>query len=171
MEVVKIVGVAVLAAIGYGIVHDQVTAHLCVQYFTIAHPPVFATLSPFWLAIGWGIIATWWLGLALGLALALAARLGARPKLGLAELLPSVAMLLAVMAGSAAAAGLVGIIVAGQGIIALPPALVGAIAPDHKPACVAALLAHETSYAVALLGGLLVVGVAWYRRGAKVRVP
>jgi hypothetical protein len=171
MEIVKIVAAAVLAAIGYGILHDQATAHLCVEYFTIAHPPVFATLSPFWLAVGWGIIATWWLGLALGVLLALAARSGARPKFGLAELLPSIVLLVAVMAVSAASIGLAGYTIAGQGMIALPPELKGALAADHQAACMAAWMAHGTSYAMALLGGLFVVGVAWYRRGLVARPP
>ena len=39
-EAIRIALFATLAAIVYGIVHDQVTAHLCVEYFTIAHPPV-----------------------------------------------------------------------------------------------------------------------------------
>ena len=80
MEALKIVLFATLAAVCYGILHDQVTAHLCVEYFTIAHPPVFPTESPFWLAIGWGIIATWWVGLPLGVLLAVAARFGAKPE-------------------------------------------------------------------------------------------
>ena len=80
MEALKIVLFATLAAVCYGILHDQVTAHLCVEYFTIAHPPVFPTESPFWLAIGWGIIATWWVGLRLGVLLAVAARFGAKPE-------------------------------------------------------------------------------------------
>jgi hypothetical protein len=58
METLKIVGFAALAAIVYGIGHDQVTAHLCVEYFTIGHPPIFPTASPFLLALGWGVIAT-----------------------------------------------------------------------------------------------------------------
>jgi hypothetical protein len=171
MEIVKIVAVAVFAAIAYGITHDQATAHLCVEYFTIAHPPVFATLSPFWLAVGWGIIATWWLGLALGVLLALAARFGARTKFGLAELLPSIVLLAAVTAASAASIGLAGYTIAGQGVIALPPELTGALAADHQAACMAAWMAHGTSYAVALLGGLFIVGLAWYRRGLAPRAP
>jgi hypothetical protein len=171
MEIVKIVAVAVVAAIAYGIARDQATAHLCVEYFTIAHPPVFATLSPFWLAVGWGIIATWWLGLALGVLLALAARFGARPKLALAELLPSIVLLMAATAASAASIGLAGYTIAGQGMIALPPALKGVLAADHQAACMAAWMAHGASYAVALLGGLFIIGMAWYRRGLAPRAP
>lgn len=58
MEAVKIVSFAVLVAILYGVLHDQITAHLAVEYFTVAHAPVFPTTSPFLLALGWGVIAT-----------------------------------------------------------------------------------------------------------------
>lgn len=57
-EGAKIVFFCVLAAVVYGLLHDQVTAHLCVEYFSVAHPPVFHTGSPFLLALGWGVIAT-----------------------------------------------------------------------------------------------------------------
>jgi hypothetical protein len=86
-EHLKIILACVAAAIIYGILHDQITARVCVEYFTIFHPPVFATQSPTLLAFGWGVIATWWVGLFLGLFLALAARVGPHPKLSVRELL------------------------------------------------------------------------------------
>ncbi|MCC6572762.1 MAG: hypothetical protein IT462_03135 [Planctomycetes bacterium] len=50
----KIVGLCVLAAIIFGIAHDMVTAHVCVEYFSIGHRnifgdqtgPAFACTSP-----------------------------------------------------------------------------------------------------------------------------
>jgi len=33
----------ILAAVFYGILHDQITARICVEYFTIGHPIVFGT--------------------------------------------------------------------------------------------------------------------------------
>ena len=62
MESLKIILLCVLAAIVYGILHDQVTARVCVEYFTIGHPPIFHTDDPTLLAFGWGVIATWWMG-------------------------------------------------------------------------------------------------------------
>jgi hypothetical protein len=41
METCKIVFLSVAAAILYGILQDQVTARICVEYFTIGHLPVF----------------------------------------------------------------------------------------------------------------------------------
>ncbi|MFI5379272.1 MAG: hypothetical protein ACHRHE_08245 [Tepidisphaerales bacterium] len=43
MKVLATILLCILAAVCYGIVHDQVTARICVEYFTIGHPPVFLT--------------------------------------------------------------------------------------------------------------------------------
>jgi hypothetical protein len=64
------------AAIVYGILHDQVTARDCVEYFTIGHPPIFHTDDPTLFAFGWGVIATWWMGTILAVPAVLASRLG-----------------------------------------------------------------------------------------------
>ena len=87
MESLKIILLSVLAAVVYGILHDQVTTRICVEYFTIGHPPVFNTDNPTWLAFGWGTIATWWVGFILGIPLALVSRLGSWPKFNAAHLL------------------------------------------------------------------------------------
>ena len=34
------------AAVLYGVVHDQVTVRICLEYFTRAHPAIFPTSSP-----------------------------------------------------------------------------------------------------------------------------
>ena len=88
MEFIKIVLTCIAASIVYGIVHDQFTARICVEYFTVFHPPVFATDSSTLLGIGWGIIATWWAGAIIGLLLAIAAREGSRVKLTAREIAP-----------------------------------------------------------------------------------
>ena len=80
MQFIAIVALCVLAAVTYGVIHDQVTARVCVEYFTIGHPPIFGTDDPTLLGIGWGVLATWWVGVILGIPLAAAARLGNRPK-------------------------------------------------------------------------------------------
>jgi hypothetical protein len=163
-EAIKIVLFATLAAIVYGVLHDQVTAHLCVEYFTIAHPPVFPTSSPFLLALGWGLIATWWVGLALGTGLAAAARLGAAPKLGLAALRRPILFLLLASALSACLAGIGGAVLVAEGIAPLPGDWAAIIPPDKHIAFAAAAWAHAASYAAGGLGGLLVIGQTVRRR-------
>jgi hypothetical protein len=62
----KILLLCILAATTYGILHDQITARLCLEYFTLAHPPLFHTESPTILAFCWGILATIGVGAVLG---------------------------------------------------------------------------------------------------------
>ena len=108
MQSLGIVLMCILAALIYGIVHDQITARVCIEYFTVGHPPVFGTDDPTLLGIGWGIIATWWVGLLLGLPLALVARAGSRPKRSLESLARPILCLMAVMAACALGAGILG---------------------------------------------------------------
>lgn len=163
METFKIVGFATLAAVVYGILHDQVTAHVCVEYFTIAHPQIFPTESPFLLAIGWGIIATWWVGLPLGVLLAFAARIGRNAKLGLAQVRRPIILL---MASSGCAALLSGVV--GASLVATHVMDLGYWGPlipsNHWSAFAFDMWAHSASYFVGAFGGLLLVALTIKRR-------
>src|SRR3954463_4822555 len=97
MQVIAIVFLCMAAAVIYGILHDQVTARICVEYFTIGHPPVFGTDDPTLLRLGWGVIATWWVGLILGVLLAVASRAGPWPKRSAAHLLRPLIIMLSVV--------------------------------------------------------------------------
>lgn len=163
-EAIRIVLFATLAAIVYGVAHDQVTAHLCVEYFTIAHPPVFATDSPFLLALGWGVIATWWVGLPLGIGLAAAARLGAAPRLGLGEVRRPIVLLMIASALSACLAGIAGAVLVATGTAPVPGEWAALIPPDRHVVFAAAAWAHAASYAAGALGGLIVIGLTVRRR-------
>lgn len=76
----------------YAILFDQITARVCVEYFTIGHAPIFNTTSPTLLGIGWGIVATWWVGLIIGIPVALASRLGKWPKRNASSLVKPIAV-------------------------------------------------------------------------------
>src|SRR6266545_7806607 len=101
MASMRIVLLCVLAAVVYGITQDQVTARVCVEYFTIGHLPLFETSSPTLLALGWGTVATWWVGLPLGLALSVAARAGSEPRRSARDLIRPIARLLGVVGACA----------------------------------------------------------------------
>lgn len=79
-EVLLIEATCIVAAIIYGIAHDMVTAHVCIEYFTVGHFDVFAPQqAPAWrYALYWGVAATWWVGAWLGLLLILFARVSKR---------------------------------------------------------------------------------------------
>jgi hypothetical protein len=164
LEFLKVAGFSVAAAVGYGIVHDQVTAHLCVEYFSVAHPPVFGTDDPFVLALGWGVLATWWVGLPLGIVLGLVARAGRPPRLAFATLRRPILTLLLAMGACALVAGLAGAALAANGTIDPARAYVPAIAPEKRVAFAADACAHLASYASALAGGVVVIGWAAARR-------
>lgn len=166
MEALKIIGFATLAAVAYGILHDQVTAHLCVEYFTIAHPPVFPTDSPFLLAIGWGIIATWWVGLTLGVLLAGASRIGSAPKLGLADLRRPILLLMAASGAIALTSGIAGATLVAMRVTDVPGGWGESIPPGKWVAFSADAWAHLASYIAGALGGIFVSARTVRRRVA-----
>jgi len=164
MEFAKIVLFSLAAAIVYGVLHDQVTAHLCVEYFTIAHPPVFPTQSPFFLALGWGVLATWWVGLPLGLLLASVARWGPVPRLALSDVRSWILRLLIAMAICAFVGGIVGSYLVGAGLARVPGGWAARIPPDKQVAFAADAWAHMASYGAGVLGGLILIAYALLRR-------
>lgn len=166
MESLKIVLVCNAAAVLYGIIHDQFTARICVEYFTVFHPPIFATQSPTLLGLGWGIIATWWVGALLGVLLAVAVRVGTRPKLPVRNLLDPIGKLLLAMAGCALLSGLTGYILASHGVIAAPDWVASSLPPSVGARFMADWWAHNASYAVGFLGGIALC-VGQYRRRVK----
>jgi len=169
MQSIKIILTCVVAAVLYGIIHDQVTARICVEYFSVFHPPVFPTQSPTLLALGWGVIATWWMGAFLGILLAIAARAGSRTKIARSELVVPIAKLLAMMGILAAVAGLVGFVLSSQGAIA-PPQWIASALPQGKHArFMADWWAHNASYGVGFFGGIGLCLVTFRRRQLKVQ--
>jgi len=165
MKVVSIVVVTVLAAIAYGIVHDQITARICVEYFTIGHPQLIDSDSPTVLGLFWGVVATWWIGLPLGIGLAVAARAGKRPELSCPQLIRPIAILLSCMFAIAALAGLIGYFTASAGIFQLVGRIASRVPEDRHIAFLAVGWAHSASYLTGFIGGFVLLFVIWTRRG------
>jgi hypothetical protein len=157
MQFVAIICLSVAAAVTYGIVHDQITSRICVEYFTIGHAPVFGTDDPTLLALGWGVIATWWVGLILGVPLAMAARLGKWPKRNAMSLLRPIAWMMLVTAICAAVAGVIGWLLARNGIVLLLDDLADRVPRDKHVPFLACLWAHSASYLVGFVGGVIVI--------------
>jgi hypothetical protein len=164
MQSIAIIALCIGMAVIYGILHDQVTARVCVEYFTIGHPPVFDTDSPTLLGLGWGIIATWWVGAVLGYALALAARAGRRPKRGVRSLVRPIFNLLLVMGVGALIAGLVGFALATSGAVYLLEPLATDVPRPRHARFLADLWAHSASYFVGFVGGTVVIVRVWRSR-------
>lgn len=159
MESLKIILTCVLAAILYGIIHDQFTARICIEYFTVFHPPVFTTHSPTLLALGWGVIATWWVGAFLGVLLAIASRGGALPLISAEMLIPRIAVLLMIVAACAAISGVVGYFWGG-----IPEYVAALLPPIQHRRFVADWWAHNASYASGIVGGIVLCAMVYKKR-------
>ena len=152
MAFLKIVGLCVLAACIYGILHDQVTARVCVEYFTIGHPRIIRSESPTLLGLVWGVVATWWFGAILGVVLGVAARAGRPPRLTAREIFSPLLVSLAVLGCAAFVVGLIGHGLATSGKVQLVGRLAERVPSDRHVAFLAVGFAHAASY----LGGVAV---------------
>ena len=178
MSFLKIVCFCICVAVAYGIVHDQFTARICLEYFTIGHPPLVPTEDPTLLGIGWGFIATWWAGLLLGVPAACAARAGRLPLKTVRDLIFPVCWLLLAMAASAVAAGVVGWLLAERGFVRLPEPIATAVPDSMHCRFIADLWAHNASYFVGFFGAIVVICIVlrsryldWSRASSKADVP
>jgi len=156
LESFKIIALATLAAILYGILHDLVTTRICLEYFTIFHPPLFnGTTNPTLLALGWGVIATWWVGLPLGIILAICSRSGKLPKRSARQLLKPLTITLLILAALAALSGIIGYHLTASGRYIPPNEITSAfLRPEHIPFFIADAFTHLASYAFGALLGL-----------------
>ena len=164
MKSLSIVGMSILACVIYGIVHDQITARLCIEYFTIFHAPIFGTDDPTMLGIGWGILATWWVGLFLGVPLAIVSRAGKLPKRSASDLMRPMIVLMVVAACFATAAGLVGFVAASNGLIWMVDPWASRVPPEKHVMFLTDLWAHNASYGAGFIGGLVMMAIVWRGR-------
>jgi len=160
-EPLRIVALCIAAAVGYGMVHDQITARISIEYFTIGHPRLFATDDPTPHALAWGVIATWWVGLLLGVPLAIAARRGARPKVAARELLRSIGVLLVVMALCALLGAAIGHFGAERHWFVLFGDLRERVPAETQVAFMTAGGAHSASYLAGFAGGVFLIVRTW----------
>jgi hypothetical protein len=166
MQFVTIIVLCIVAAVVYGVIHDQITARICIEYFTIGHPPVFNTSDPTLLGLGWGVIATWWVGAILGVPLAMSARLGKRPTMSAVQLVRPLTLMLIITGALATAAGAVGHFAAARGWVMLLEPLATTVPRDRHTPFITDLWAHLASYFGGFLGGINLCLYVWHRRGS-----
>jgi hypothetical protein len=162
---VQIILFCTAAAIVYGIIHDQITARLCVEYFSVAHPTIIATDSPTLLGLIWGVVATWWVGAALGFLLAQASQSEGPPPTPFRTIARRVVILLLVMAVCATAAGVTGYVLSTHSTITLSREYLRTIPFLHRHGFIADSFAHLASYLIGFLGGALLIFLTWRERG------
>lgn len=164
MQSIAIVLLSILTCVVYGIVHDQITARICVEYFTIGHPPVFDTEDPTLLGLGWGIIATWWVGLFLGILLAISSRVGRWPKLSASSLFRPLLILAGGSACFALLAGVAGYVAASLQWVWLVPRLADRLPAEKHIPYLVDLWAHSASYFAGVVGSLILIVIVLLRR-------
>lgn len=161
----KILLVSIAASIAYGIIHDQITAHLCVEYFTVTHPPLFHTQSPTLLAFCWGVIATVGIGTVLGAILAEVTQSDGLPPYPILRLSRLILILLGTMALMASLAGVLGFELSRRSLIQLPSTFAQLIPPARRDRFMAVWFAHGASYLTGLTGGTFLILHIWNQRG------
>jgi hypothetical protein len=170
VESAKIVGFCIVAAMLYGIVHDQITARICIEYFTIGHPLLLHSRSPALLGLVWGVVATWWVGAVLGLLLAVAARSGVRAPQNLLQLRAPILCLVAIVAFLAAITGLVTYRLAIDGHISLPKDWASVLPERARIPFLVDVYTHAGSYAFGILGAVILAVLTYRRRLSSVEV-
>lgn len=164
MNAIKIICLCLVLAIVYGIIHDQITIRVCLEYFTVAHPLVENLDAPWKIALYWGIVATWWMGIISGTVLAFAANFGKRQIYPFGSLVVPCFKLIIVMFGCATVGGAVGYILCYNDIITLPSWLSNSIDPSQHARFMAAAFAHSTSYLVGIVGSIFLAWRTWRAR-------
>ncbi len=164
---VAIIILCTVAATAYGIIHDQVTVRICLEYFTVFHPPIFGRQQETMLAILWGFNATWWVGALLGIILAGAACIGKAPIRHARSFIVPLLKLLLVMSASAAIAGATGYLLTETHTVPLDAIYTNRLQPSMYSRFAADAYAHNTSYLAGIFGGCVIIVNTWKLRKAK----
>ncbi|UUO06451.1 hypothetical protein M4951_24275 [Blastopirellula sp. J2-11] len=164
-ESFKIIMLCIAAAILYGVCHDMITTRICLEYFTVFHPPVWGgATDPTILALTWGVKATWWVGLILSIPAVMLARLGAGPQLAARDLIRPIGYLLLVMAIGSLVAGLTAWFLGNAGVIRPAPDFARLMRREAQLGFLIDMWAHLAAYASGFFGGMAVCIWIWWRR-------
>ncbi|HEY9715555.1 MAG TPA: hypothetical protein V6C72_18925 [Chroococcales cyanobacterium] len=166
INALMIVVLSVVASIAYGIIHDQITVRICLEYFTVFHPLIFGMQSPTVLAFLWGIVATWWVGAFLGVLLATAACAGSAPMRSAGSLVRPIGKLLMVVALGATASGVIGYFLITSGALVITESGMQRLPPQMAARFLADAFAHSGSYLVGSIGGIVLAVKVWKSRQA-----
>ncbi len=161
---VKTFFLCLFGAIAFGIFHDLFTANICVEYFTIGHKKVIESENPFVLALVWGVLATWWVGVMLGVFIIVHNVIGKSPSLPFELIRKWVFRLLIIMVCCSTLAGIIGFILASTGVIYMIPRFADQVPEEKHVAYLSVGWAHISSYLVGLLGGIVICVKVWLRR-------
>ncbi len=172
-QATTIILLCIAAAVLYGIIHNQITVRISLEYFTIGHREIINSTSPTLLGIAWGIHPNWWVGLSLGILLAAAARAGKWPKRNARSLIKPLLLLFLISGAAAGTAGIFGYRLTGSGTLALYEPLASAVPAGGHAAYISALWMHTASYTAGTMGGLILTLFVFTGRirAGKINLP
>lgn len=165
LEPYAIVALCVAGGVLYGIGHDLVTAHLCLEYFRppFHHPP-FVSDSPIRHAFYFGFAATWWAGLLNGLFLAIAAQIGHWPRRTAGRLIKPVCVVFLITGLVSAAAGVRAYAAEKRDRTGMPDAVPRMMDQDRDARLAAVIAAHRAVYPTGIAGGMILCIVVFAGR-------
>ncbi len=152
------------ACVVYGIIHDQFTVRICIEYFTIAHPTIIESQSPIMLALAWGVVATWWVGLYLAIPLYFISFRGPWPKRTIPSLIKPIIILMLICGICAAITGSIGYWMAETNRIHLDEFWSQAIPKHQHSRFLAVWLTHNASYYTGYAGGIIIMIIILIKR-------
>lgn len=167
MQFLAIILLSILSAVIYGIIHDQITARICIEYFTIGHFRIIDSDDPTVVGLVWGVIATWWAGLILGVPLALASRVGRWQRVSVRELIRPIVIMLSIVALLAGCAGIIGNIAARKGWVILIGDIAQRVPENRHIPFLTDLWIHSASYLFGFVGGVVLIVYVMIRRGRR----
>lgn len=154
-QTAKIILLCMATAIIYGIVHNQITVRISLEYFTIGHREIISSTSPTMLGIAWGIHPNWWVGLSMGVFLAIAGRAGKWPKRNVRSFVKPILLLFLISGAASATAGIMGYRLTNSGTLGLYGPLASSVPASGHAAYISALWMHTASYTVGTMGCLI----------------
>ena len=167
-EFVGTVLITTMLAALYGIIHDQITVRISAPYFTVWHPPVFGTDDPVLVALGWGVLATWWMGAGLGGLFGLAAAWNPmKPSMCPWRVLRRTAWVFAASAAAAALAGLLAVAVRFEAPSFVMGSAIARLGASERLAFSVCLAIHNTSYNAAFIASLVAARRIWLERNRR----
>ncbi|WP_254511499.1 hypothetical protein [Anatilimnocola floriformis] len=167
----QVLQIGITAEVLYAMLQDQISARLCPEYFTVAHPRIVGLNDPTLLGIAWGFLGAWWGGALIGALTGFSARLGSWPKMRPAELLIPFACLLVFQAIVTAAAGWLGTHeVTEPGFTIIEP-LASQIPVARHHACYIVSRMHQGTYLSAIIGGVVICGWIVRHRLLRANLP
>ena len=164
MAYARIVLLCVAVAVGFGVVHNQVTVSLSPEYFTIGHASTFEWSSVRVRALGLSLLVGAWLGASLGALLAAIAQNGKRPRLRARDLARPLAMLLLVAGCTSAVLGGIGYGLGHTDAMEIGGRLADLVPEGAQERYLAVRFIHGATYFVAIAGGLILCIHVWILR-------